>query len=188
MPYPVDEGEDHLCEDCIESASSFTMARAAGKYETVFMDVIHRFKYQGKIFIGEALGKFMAGLDYTGLEISDRTLIIPIPLHRKRLRERGFNQSVILAREISRHYAVPMKFGLLKRKIHTEPQINLGKDDRVRNVKGAFEVVSPEVIEGAKILLIDDVYTTGSTVNECAKVLRKNGAADVVVLTLARAV
>ncbi len=130
----------------------------------------------------------MAGLDYGGFRIRDCTLIIPVPLHRKRLRERSFNQSLILAREISRRHSIPINFNVLKRKVHTEPQVSLGKADRGPNVRGAFEVVEKKAITGEKILLVDDVYTTGSTVKECARVLRTNGAAEVAVLTLARAV
>jgi ComF family protein len=170
----------------LKSVYSFTSARSTGQFETLLRDLIHRFKYQGQVAVGEKLGRFMAESDYVDFRIADYSLMIPIPLHRKRLQDRGFNQSVILSREISRYHGIPMRFDVLKRTIYTEPQVSLGRDDRNRNVQGAFEVTERGAIEGERILLIDDVYTTGSTVNECAGVLRQSGAEDVSVLTLAR--
>jgi ComF family protein len=104
------------------------------------------------------------------------------------LRERGFNQAVILAREISNRFSIPLDFLTLRRHVFTEPQVNLGKDRRTANVRGAFVVKDGKKIQGQKIILVDDVYTTGSTVKECAGALMKHGAAEVAVLTLARAV
>jgi len=115
-------------------------------------------------------------------------LIIPVPLHRRRLKERGFNQSVILAREVARAHSIHLDFETLKRTIHTKPQTGLGRKQRSANVKGAFEVADRERVKGERVVLIDDVYTTGSTVRECARVLVKNGVEEVAVLTLARAV
>ena len=121
-------------------------------------------------------------------DISAYTLIVPVPLHRRRLRERGFNQAVILAREIAGRFSLPLDWRSLRRRVFTEPQVGLGKDRRTSNVRGAFGVVDGKRIEGQRIVLVDDVYTTGSTVRECTEILMKNKAAEVVVLTLARAV
>jgi len=169
------------------SSPPFSMARALGKYEGALLDTIHLFKYHGKISAGEALGRMMAKTSYDFLVIGDYSLIIPVPLHPKRLRERGFNQSLILARQISKIFSIPLDFITLRRKIRTEAQVNLSRQKRVANVRGAFEVTARNGIEGKKILLIDDVYTTGSTVKECSEILMKNGAEEVAVLTLARA-
>ncbi len=188
VPFAVEEGRDHLCGDCVTSKAHFTVARAAGRYEEVLLDAIHRFKYQGKIHVGEVLGQFMAAYEYSSFRIVDYTMLVPVPLHRKRLRERGFNQSVILAREVAKRHSLPMNFAVLRRKEWTEPQVTLGKDDRGANVRGAFEVTDSERIRDEKILLVDDVYTTGSTVKECSRVLKRGGAAEVAVLTLARAI
>lgn len=188
MPFSAEEGRDHLCGDCMTSEADFTAARAAGRYESVLLEVIHRFKYQGRTHVGEVLGQFMAAHDYGSFRIPDYTMLVPVPLHRKRLRERGFNQSVILARAVAGHHSLPMDFTVLRRNVYTEPQVMLGKDARGANVRGAFEVTDRERVKNEKILLVDDVYTTGSTVRECARVLRSSGAAEVAVLTLARAV
>ena len=130
----------------------------------------------------------MAEYAYPSFNISENSLIVPVPLHPKKLRERGFNQSLILAREISKKFAILLDFMTLRRHINTEPQISLGKKERESNVHGAFSVTEPEKIKGQRIILVDDVYTSGSTVKECARVLMKNKAAAVVVITLARAV
>jgi len=179
---------DHLCGDCLTSKPAFSVARAVGRYETTFLDAIHSFKYRGKTTHGKILGKLMAEYEYPSFSISDYTLIMPVPLHPKRLRERGFNQSVILAREIAGRFPIPLDFLTLKRYMYTEPQINLGKKDRESNVRGAFKVMEPDRIKDQRIILVDDVYTTGSTVKECARVLMKSKARAVAVLTLARAV
>ncbi len=186
LPF-TETGENHLCEECVLSSPPFSIARALGKYEKTLLDVIHRFKYRGGVSAGEALGKMMATVRYDSLEPSDYSTIIPVPLHPKKLREREFNQSLILAKEISKRFSVPLEFMALKRTIPTEAQVTLSQRKRAANVKGAFEVTDRTKVEGRKILLVDDVYTTGSTVRECAAILMKNGAHKVAVLTLARA-
>jgi len=188
LPFQTHEGPNHLCGECVLRPKAFSAARAAGPYETLLLEAVHRFKYLGKSALGKILGRFMAGQDYPDFAIASYTLIVPVPLHVKRLRERTFNQSLILARAIARKYAMALDFTSLKRHCWTQPQITLGKTDRQANVKGAFRIDHPERIAGEKILLIDDVYTTGSTLDECARLLVKNGAADVGVLTLARAI
>lgn len=130
----------------------------------------------------------MAEYAYPLFDISENSLIIPVPLHPKKLRERGFNQSLILAREISKKFSIPLDFMTLRRHINTEPQVSLGKKNREANVHGAFLVTEPEKIKGRRIILVDDVYTSGSTVKECARVLIKSKAEAVLVVTLARAV
>jgi len=181
-------GADHLCGDCLVSRPPYAMARAVARYESVLLDAIHVFKYKGKITTGEILGKMMADHIYPGFSIADYSLIVPVPLHPKRLRERGFNQAVILAREISKRFSIPLDFLTLRRHVFTEPQVKLGKDRRRENIRGAFAVKNGKKVEGQRIILVDDVYTTGSTVKECAGALMKHGVAEVAVLTLARAV
>ncbi len=188
IPFPDIHGEDHLCGECISAKQFFSTARAFGRYEGTLLTAIHRFKYGGKISVGTALGRMMAHRKYSGLVFEDFSLVIPVPLHVKRLRERGFNQSVILAREIAQTYDIPLNFVSLERKIETKQQTALKKSERPKNVRGAFIVRTPGTIEGKKILLIDDVLTTGSTLRECARVLIRNGAKEVAALTLARAI
>lgn len=188
IPFAGAGVENHICGDCIVSRPAFSIARAVGRYETTLLEAIHRFKYNGKIYTGEVLGKLMADFAYPSFSVSDYSLVMPVPLHPKRLRERGFNQSVILAKEISGRFNLPFDFLTLKRHIYTEPQISLGKKDRESNIKGVFSVNDPDKIKEQRIILVDDVYTSGSTVKECARVLMKNKADSVAILTLARAI
>lgn len=188
IPFVGADTSNHICGDCIVSQPAFSVARAVSRYEATLLEAIHRFKYNGKISIGEALGKVMAEFEYSDLDITDYSVVMPVPLHPKKLRARGFNQSVVLAREISKYFSLSLDFLTLKRHIYTEPQINLGKKERESNVRGVFSVTDPHKIQGQKIILVDDVYTSGSTVKECARILMKNKADKVAVLTLARAV
>ena len=188
IPLSGEEGTDHFCGECLRDPPPFSAARAVARYEGVLLDAIHAFKYRGRITDGAILGRMMARCGYPGFDISAFTLIVPVPLHRRRLRERGFNQAVILAGEIAGRFGLPLDVRSLRRRIYTEPQVGLGKGHRTANVRGAFGVVDGGRIEGQRIVLVDDVYTTGSTVRECAEILLKSKAAEVAVLTLARAV
>jgi ComF family protein len=115
-------------------------------------------------------------------------VIMPVPLHPQRLREREFNQSLLLADRLGRHLNLPVVSANLVRRVPSPPQTSLSRKERLRSLRNAFGVRNPERISGKRVLLIDDVFTTGSTVNECARALRKAGSDDVSVLTLARTV
>jgi ComF family protein len=117
-------------------------------------------------------------------------LLLPVPLHTQRLRERGFNQALLLVKELSRRIGIPYEKTILQKKKPTIPQVNLSGVEREKGVKGAFHVngKKEKELEGKSVLLVDDVYTTGATVNECSKVLLRGGAGRVDVLTLAHAI
>jgi ComF family protein len=118
----------------------------------------------------------------------DVDVIIPVPLHPSRLRAREFNQSLLLADQLSRHLALPVSATNLVRSTATDPQTTLTRQARLQNLRKAFEVRSPQSLAGKRILLVDDVFTTGTTLNECAKALRKAGSGPVFALTLARTI
>ncbi len=185
-PIQSEAEEDHLCGQCIASEPCFSVARAVGIYEKVLLEAIHRFKYKRDFKVGNALGKLMAFYTFPLFEPRSYDLIMPVPLHRKRLRQRGFNQAVILAKEIAGHYGLELETAVLKRRKHTLPQFDLGRSERGQNVKDAFEVRRKDKLEGRRVLLVDDVYTTGSTIRECARTLMEAGAEEIAVLTLAR--
>jgi ComF family protein len=115
-------------------------------------------------------------------------LLIPVPLHPRRLRERGFNQALLLAKELSCRTGIPYFKAILKKKKPTLPQVNLSGVEREKGLRGAFHVVEKKKLLGKSVLLVDDVYTTGATVNECSKVLIAGGAGKVDVLTLTHAI
>ncbi len=177
---------NHLCGNCLEQRPFFSIARAVAAYEKVILEAIHKFKYGRDLSIGSILASFMADFQFPDFDYRNYSLIIPVPLHIKKLRQRGFNQSVILARALKKKWQIPLNYFLLKRSKFTLTQTGLHKKEREKNIKGAFEVTSAKDVKDKNIILVDDVYTTGATLNECAKTLRKAGAKDVAVLTLAR--
>ena len=113
-------------------------------------------------------------------------LTVPVPLHRRRLKERGFNQTLLLAKVLSSDLGTQLDYLSLIRKKYTRAQTGLKREERRKNVKDAFSVIYPEIIRDKKIILVDDVFTTGHTLNECARTLKKSGAIGVICLTLAR--
>ncbi len=178
--------ENHLCGDCLEKRPWFSQARAVFSYEDIILNAIHQFKYKHDMAAGEMMACYMADFSFPGIDFSEYALIVPVPLHIKRLRERGFNQSLILARHLGEKKDVPVNFSLLRRHTFTSTQTGSNKTERKRNIQGAFEVSDSQLTAAKNILLVDDVYTTGATVNECSKILIKAGAQKVSVLTLAR--
>jgi ComF family protein len=162
---------------------------SAAVYEGVVRTALHRFKFSKRKKLAEPLGILLVNYlgQTTTLKMKELDSIVPVPLHRKRLRERGFNQMDLLAGVISRYYEVPV-VASLERTRHTKPQFDLPKEARLENIKGAFRVSRPKDVYNKRILLLDDVYTTGATVAECAKALSTAGARRIEVLTLSRAV
>lgn len=180
--------ENHICGNCLEDRPYYTRARAVAAFETVILDAIHKFKYGRNVVIGDCLGSFMAGYSFPDIVFAEYSLIIPVPLHIKKLRERRFNQSLLLANALGKKHKIPVNFSLLKRHKFTLTQTGFNKTEREKNIKGAFSITNKEEIDNKDIILVDDVYTTGATVNECAKTLKKGGAKNIAVLTLARVI
>jgi len=173
----------HVCHSCAERPPSYTKAWTLYPYQAPLRDAICLFKYRGKVSLAAPLARLM--IDRLPV-LGSIDLIMPVPLHAGRLREREFNQSLLLADRIGRHLGVPVSCADLTRVIPSPAQTTLPRKDRLKNLRGAFAVPRPESITGKRILLIDDVFTTGATVNECAKTLRKAGSGDVFALTLGR--
>jgi len=189
------EGEDHHCGDCLNAPKRFRMARSAGVYDNVLMAAIHCLKYKEKIQLARPLGMLLMMAFCRYWNKGNIHLIVPVPLHKRKLRSRGFNPSFFLVKEwaqIAKSLdralpAIPVAADILVRKRWTESQTGLGRKERLQNIKNAFDVSDLSRVKMKNILLVDDVYTTGATANECAKVLMRAGAARVDVLTLARA-
>ncbi len=145
--------------------------------------MIHQFKYRPCRSLGHSLATWMADA-VAELRVH---VIMPVPLHRSRLHYRGFNQALLLARGVADRFSLPLCYDNLYRSRPTRPQVELSGMDRVRNVAGAFGLFRPLQVAGKSVLLVDDVFTTGATMNECARVLKEAGATEVKALTLARA-
>ena len=173
-----------ICLECIYAQYHFERAVPVFEYTSDMQQLIHRFKYQGVYYLSRTLGYWMAEA-YKQRCNWEVDVIVPVPLHPRRERERGFNQSALLAGEVGRSIGVQVDCRILKRRKHTSTQVVLNKHQRRQNLWDAFEVIDPDKVRGRVILLIDDVFTTGSTVDECSRVLMHAGAKRVYVLTLA---
>jgi ComF family protein len=178
--------QDHLCGDCLRNKPYFDALAAPFLYEGGIMDAIHQIKYNGRTYIAGSVGEFAASLAKERFGDTNGFLMMPVPLHPKRLKERGFNQSLILARAIAQGLEIEIDFLSLRRIKYTQPQTGLKKIERRRNVRGAFGLAGSPDLKGKTVILVDDVATTGSTLNECAKVLKKGGCKKVFCLALAR--
>jgi ComF family protein len=178
MPFSSEYAE--ICWQCVKKAPPFSKVMNYGLYEGALADAINHLKFHGLKRLARPLGRLLLSFDLPGIDC-----IIPVPLSIKRLRERGFNQSLLIAKVISEEIKVPLMMDVLLKRKETPPQTSLTAKERLSNLKKAFVVKGN--IQGLSLLLVDDVMTTGATVTECSKMLIKAGAKEVIVLTLARA-
>ncbi|MBT3533543.1 MAG: ComF family protein [Rhodospirillaceae bacterium] len=186
FPFPHDEGEDVLCAACSRRLPDFDRARAVLAYDEQSRSLMLRLKHADRLDGVPAFGQWLAR---AGAEFWHRAdLIIPVPLHRWRLIKRRYNQAALLCQALSRQTGVETRLQLLQRSRATVSQGGLSRIGRDRNVRGAFAVRSSDRarLQGSHVVLIDDVFTTGATVSACARILKRNGASSVDVLTLAR--
>ncbi len=187
LPFALDlDGADVLCAACLAEPFVFDHARAAVVYNDASRKLILGFKYGDRL---HALQTFTPWLLRCGAElIAQSDVIVPVPLHRRRLWLRRFNQSALLAHGLAKATGLPCLPAGLQRLRHTPPQKGLTREQRRRNVANVFQVTPHQQnkIAGKRVLLMDDVFTSGATLNACARVLRDNGATAVNVLTLAR--
>jgi len=178
-------GESHLCGRCLAQPPGFTRARAIFRYDEASAALVHGFKYGGRTVARQTF-RALAALALPLADLEPPDLIVPVPLHPKRLKERGFNQALVLARFLFPEQRRLICPNTLIRNRWTEPQVALSGQQRRRNLGGAFSLRRPDRVAGRRVLLVDDVFTTGTTLNECARVLKQHGAARVEALTLAR--
>ncbi len=165
----------------------FDLARGALSYHDPLVTLIHCFKYGGDL-TGLSTMAWLARQSAGFREISEPDIIIPVPLHPTRLRERGFNQSLLLARSFFPGHRERIEPGLLVRARPTIPQSTLTGSGRRRNLQGAFTVTDSDSLQGRHVLLVDDVMTTGSTIDQCSRTLRRAGCRRIEVFVLAVAV
>jgi ComF family protein len=187
LPVPSGDGAGHLCGLCLKERWYFEVHRTSGLYEGALKEAIHRFKYGGAFPLVRVFGDLLQPTFHILSQDYPVDVMVPVPLHIRRLRERGFNQALLLVRELSKRTGIPYEERALKKIKDTPVQIALKKRERRKNLKGAFQVKDQGAIQGKAVLLVDDVYTTGATVNECSRALLQAGAERVAVLTVARA-
>ncbi len=178
----------HLCGDCILEMPPYSGARSFGYYRGELSRLVQGLKFGGRRNLAGLLSPLLARAFAQTWTRNQIDLIVPVPLHPRRRRERGFNQAEVLARRLARLLAIPTAGAALSRVRLTLPQVGLSDAERAENVRGAFRIVRPDVVAGRKILLVDDVMTTGATVRSASAALLGAGALRVGVLTLARAV
>jgi len=196
LPFASLYGPDHLCGSCASNPNCYDKARSVGYYATSLRSAIHRYKYGAGTHLAAPLGRLLWHALHAYFQPADIDMIIPVPLHHRRLRSRGFNQSALLVRRwpaLGQAEGYDMEHpkitqGLLTRHRPTLPQTGLNKAQRSDNLRRAFSVSNKVILKGKRVLLVDDVLTTGATANACAFVLKQAGAATVDVLTLARTV
>ncbi|MFC2169782.1 ComF family protein [Acidobacteriota bacterium] len=172
----------------MQKRPSFSFHRSCGQYRGKLKDIILLYKYRKYRVLGKDLAQFIywsMGREnslWQGVEI-----IIPVPLHPKRKRQRGFNQAQVLAYHLAKRRGIELVKKVLVKTRNTPPQTLLEVDERQKSVKGAFDVSGKEKIAGKIVLLVDDVFTTGATIQECSRILKSVGAKEIRALTLAQA-
>lgn len=175
-----------LCDECATDPPRYGKLRSIAFYQTTLQQAIHLFKFEKKKVFAQHLIRLVNAHIPIDCCIADYDFIFPVPIHKKRLRERGFNQATLLAKGVAQTKGVPVLTNTLVRHKHTVAQSSLGMEARQHNITGAFEVPNPEVIRDKRILIVDDVFTTGATIREAVNELWKADPAEVDVLTLAR--
>jgi ComF family protein len=160
------------CGECLKEMPPYAEARCVGPYTGTLRDAIHLLKFRHVKRLARPLGELLSGLSLPSADLA-----VPVPLSLKSLRERGFNQTLLIARPVAKRQRLPLKQGLLFKKKETPPQSTLSRSARLRNLRGSFAVRG--ALSGERVLLVDDVITTGATVSECTRALLRAGASEV---------
>jgi ComF family protein len=180
--------KDEKCLLCPQSPINFDSARALFLFNGAAGDLIKSVKYSKRQDAAKLVGKMMASCLLSEFKNIKFDAIIPVPIHRYRMMTRGFNQAEVLSYIISKYSNIPVIDNILIRRTPTKKQSMLDYSDRAKNVRNAFRIVQPRYVRNMNILIVDDIITTGSTTNECAKEIKKAGAKSAYVLTFTRAV
>ncbi|MDF2965537.1 MAG: competence protein [Rickettsiaceae bacterium] len=183
FPFSFEIEGQLLCGKCIKSPPYFDKARYLFKYNQDSKKLIHALKYNDQTHLAKIFAKLQNNI-YSS-EILQYDLIIPVPMHWLKRMFRMYNQASLLAKELGRLTNISVSYDNLVKYRWTKAQSTLKKDARQKNLQGSFTVREPTLLKGKKVILIDDVLTTGATVKECSKLLKKNGVKDIMVLTIA---
>jgi ComF family protein len=173
-----------LCGRCLTDPPPYRRARYGVRYEGELRKALVRFKFYGDLHAGRALSELMIETFGRYFEPKEFDLIFPVPIHQKRLLQRGFNQTVVMAERLSSASGIPLDRRSLRKIKDTPPQVGLPRPERIKNLKGSFGVSRSHRIRDASVLIVDDVATTGSTIREASKTVMRAGAARVDALVL----
>lgn len=176
---PTSSAHTDLCQTCLVDPPPFTRALSYGIYEGVLKEAIHLLKFNKHRRLAKPLAELLAALNLAGADA-----LIPVPVHLNQLRQREFNQTALIAKHLGKLIRIPLMIDGLKKMKDTAAQIDVDRKERLRNLRKAF--AASDAVRGKRIILVDDVITTGATVRECAQTLTKAGAAEVIVVALAR--
>jgi ComF family protein len=174
------------CSNCRDLEFAFSSARAAAAARGLVLEVVHRYKYNRALWFEPFLAGLLVRQALPVLQASEWDCIVPVPLHPVKKREREFNQAERLARRLGAAAGIDVDLSCLERTTVTRTQTRLSRGERIANVSRAFQMRGGRKLQGERIILVDDVFTTGATTHACAKVLRKNGSGEVCVWTVAR--
>lgn len=186
LPYHGAITSEFVCANCDGLQLAFDHARAAVVASDLILDVIHRYKYRQALWFEPFLSGLLLQKATPTLSSEEWDMIVPVPLHPLKQRERGFNQAARLGRRLSKAAGIPLNARIVRRVEPTNTQTMLSRTERTRNVAGAFAVAPQTRLDGLRIVLVDDVLTTGATASDCARATREAGAARVLVWTVAR--
>lgn len=180
---PIHSKEEEFCYDCRKGEFHYEQGRSLWLHKPPVSGSIYAFKYKNRRVYGEVYGKEMAKHFEKWIRMWEIDLIVPVPLYKKKQRKRGFNQAAIVAEELGKRLGIPVDSSLVIREKETTPQKELGQRSRRKNLKKAFRVVKQEE-KNRKVLIIDDIYTTGSTIDSIAEILEKAGYEKIYFLTI----
>ncbi len=184
-PFTTDKGISHICYDCIKDKNKFIMSRAVFEYNGAIVKLIHRFKFGDQVNLSSFFSDELFKLYKAHFSAEHINAIIPVPLSVRRLKHRSYNQTQLLAKRLSKKLSLPIFTQVLEKIKETPPQSRLSAEKRHENVKDVYRVTNRVSLKGKRVLLIDDVITTGATVNACTGVLMRAGIKQVYVMAIA---
>lgn len=183
LPLPDDSGDALICGRCLKKKPFFDFSLSLFSFEKEIVTLIHQLKFHDKLAVSRLLGDLLADTAVRKLEKPE--CLLPVPLNKKRLKQRGFNQSIEISRSLGKAWDIPLEINLVNRTRDTQPQTGLDAKQRRKNIRGVYEITG--AIKYSHVAIVDDVVTTGSTVNELARILKKGGVKKVSVYSIARA-
>ncbi|MDP8247564.1 MAG: ComF family protein [Candidatus Tritonobacter lacicola] len=186
LPEALPAGDGFLCGECRMTRRYFFRAISAFVYEGPVKELIHVFKYSGRAYLAGFFAAAIADAMKGRVEVSGEEVVVPVPIHRARLRGRGYNQAGEIARRLAGLLGLKVELKVLRRLTQPAFQVGLTRSQRRENIKGCFRVADRRTVKNRRFFLVDDVYTTGSTLDECSRVLLRAGAESVIAITAAR--